>query len=1260
MRKISFFAITLLSIGLHLFAQDFSSMKRGAMEAKLPTVVMPSPNSATITRQISENVDLYTGRLSLDLPLYSLKCKNIELPISVQTSVNAHKVDDIGSWVGLGWHLNAGGVITRVMKSLPDEFSMNLNQSPRNIHSTHFNFPGYGYLSLKTLSPNVVLDRFSTPLVPYTEYSISEMKDIIHYGCWNSTNNPPTKGYDLQPDEFYFNFGKFSGKFSFNQDGKIVFSTESNLFIIPTIADGKITNFIVKTDDGYEYEFGGYNLNAVEESKMKVKTKSMFLLYRYIGVFKNEVVNVNGNTSSDLLQYPTGFATGTGVGSDVPKTRYIYERNKPIVPSVEPPATCCYTAWYSFVPPQLWDFSLPQNTSEIEFPSFPSSWYLTKIKSPTGAIVTLNYESNGTLTYISNRTVSENNPTFDMPGDYYSGIGNPTQDGYSIETGIYNSYLQTQSGVVWDASLSIPKHVFPKLSSYSSLGERSISVNTMELQSKRLKEILSDDGTKIEFVANTLRTDLEGDKRLDKIRILKDNNLIKEFLFDYQYGYNTETFDPLTYTVNRPRHHYNAQGVYYGTSSEPYTVSEPADLPESVRNRLFLTAITEQNPGSNLQLPPFRFTYNAMADIPYRTSFKQDLYGYARDMSSSPPSFSKMMAGVLTSVTYPTGGTKEFTFEISGNTYSWNGLRIKEIKEKESATANPIVKSYTYGTYRHSDWAISSYVMPDDIFDNIVAPPKKVISSNKIFYSSDRINPEMQTRGAVGGYDFVEVSQSGNGKYRVEFYTTQDFGDNHTPTILVSNLFSNYKKNINDMNYWYPFPQLSSNDWKRGLPINEYFYKNDGKKVKSIHYDYELGSNANGGTGSSLGLQVTKYRIDYAEQWDWSWCMYGRYSISPRWQMIKSRTERDYHSDGITYLEKKTELAYNKIVYNDKELLFQSQVKQVGNSKGEDVIQRLKYPLDYSASSDAFGQGISFLKSKNVLSAVVEKYQYIQEPSGINKRYTDGVLNKFHTDKPLVKQTYIFQPENTTSVFTESGVTNGSFVYDAAYKPALNFNTYDTYGNIQEQNEESDAKEAYIWDYNKTHPVAKVSNASLNDVAYASFEADGTGNWIYNQSYVKQEEKGMTGKKYFEIPVSDKISSATLSPTQKYRVTFWCKYADPIILKYVNGGGTQIITPTYSFDNNGWKFYDVTVENVTKIEIAKYANVPKVIIDEVRMFPQNSQMVTYTFDPLVGMTAQCDPNNRIVYYEYDGLQRLKLLRDQYGNVVKTYEYNYKQ
>jgi hypothetical protein len=63
-------------------------------------------------------------------------------------------------------------------------------------------------------------------------------------------------------------------------------------------------------------------------------------------------------------------------------------------------------------------------------------------------------------------------------------------------------------------------------------------------------------------------------------------------------------------------------------------------------------------------------------------------------------------------------------------------------------------------------------------------------------------------------------------------------------------------------------------------------------------------------------------------------------------------------------------------------------------------------------------------------------------------------------------------------------------------------------------------------------------------------------------------------------------------------------------------------------------------------------------IDDVRIYPEDAEMTTYTYIPLVGISSITDINNRVSNYQYDALSRLWLIRDDQGNIVKKYCYNY--
>ncbi|RQO80215.1 hypothetical protein DBR40_00940 [Pedobacter sp. KBW01] len=63
-------------------------------------------------------------------------------------------------------------------------------------------------------------------------------------------------------------------------------------------------------------------------------------------------------------------------------------------------------------------------------------------------------------------------------------------------------------------------------------------------------------------------------------------------------------------------------------------------------------------------------------------------------------------------------------------------------------------------------------------------------------------------------------------------------------------------------------------------------------------------------------------------------------------------------------------------------------------------------------------------------------------------------------------------------------------------------------------------------------------------------------------------------------------------------------------------------------------------------------------LNNLRVNLPSAQVSTFTYQPLVGMTSQTDAKGMITYYEYDSFQRLKAVKNQNGEILKTYCYNY--
>jgi hypothetical protein len=82
--------------------------------------MVASPNAASLGIYGDYPVSLYTGIPDINIPLYTIEVSGYRLPITLNYHASGIKVAQEASWVGLGWSLNAGGVISRTIKGYSD------------------------------------------------------------------------------------------------------------------------------------------------------------------------------------------------------------------------------------------------------------------------------------------------------------------------------------------------------------------------------------------------------------------------------------------------------------------------------------------------------------------------------------------------------------------------------------------------------------------------------------------------------------------------------------------------------------------------------------------------------------------------------------------------------------------------------------------------------------------------------------------------------------------------------------------------------------------------------------------------------------------------------------------------------------------------------------------------------------------------------------------------------------------------------------
>lgn len=182
----------------------------------LPNITPPSPEAFKFSMYGNTPVGLFTGTPNINLPLFNYKTTNLSVPYSLSYSSSGLKVDEINTKTGLGWNLIGGGIITRIVRNMEDDY----------------------------------YDDFAMKHLDITTVPESEMKNVYFYLFGEN------QGKDSERDIFIFNFANNSGKFYFDNNNKIVFLEKSDLKVdlIQTVG-GEIYNFVITTTDGVEYYF---------------------------------------------------------------------------------------------------------------------------------------------------------------------------------------------------------------------------------------------------------------------------------------------------------------------------------------------------------------------------------------------------------------------------------------------------------------------------------------------------------------------------------------------------------------------------------------------------------------------------------------------------------------------------------------------------------------------------------------------------------------------------------------------------------------------------------------------------------------------------------------------------------------------------------------------------------------------------------------------------------------------------------------------
>ncbi|MDX5435788.1 MAG: DUF5977 domain-containing protein [Pontibacter sp.] len=714
----------------------------------------------------------------------------------------------------------------------------------------------------------------------------------------------------------------------------------------------------------------------------------------------------------------------------------------------------------------------------------------------------------------------------------------------------------------------------------------------------------------------------------------------------------------------------------YFKATPPSTSHDPN---EYRLKRLRLDEMRECDAAGNC-LPPYRFAYNKHNKtendkLPSRITAGQDHWGYYNgrdDNSTLYPSIKKLdfypynsgsvcsraladrepnsdykAAFILDEVTFPTGGVTAYFFEsipyfyeptnsFVGRNSTAGGLRVKEIASYGRDGSAPIRKSYEYGEVFVMNGApvYLQYVELDfgslipDINNDDCEPFKQYwitwgLGARHYMLFSDPVNFNGSFTSNYIVHSSVIERDINNGSIEY-YYDTNDMWANEEV----------------DLTYVHRFPFINTGVvLSTGKLLNQVYRDKSSRIVKEVSYEYNKYRYVL--LKSPDIIQIIK---PFCADTDF---FYIPYEHHKGFIYLKQKTEINYAdsyttgSDGSSTLITKYEyggLPAWPVQLGQEARHHQVTSESIITSDGTELQKKYKYPQDYTADftgsypSDTWDAASLALKEMVVRNIVTPVETITLKNKGGQSfligaelqtyKLVNGEPGKVHLGADNTFKLPNASPLAYTTLFDSRIEKSGSaysLKFDPRYERELT-QDHNAQGNLTQSYRPGGMVTSMLWGYESQLPVAVVNNALYKDIFYTGFESPNEGNSLAGDS--------KAGRKSFVGAYTKNLSGLTPGD---YTLSYWKKGGsawEPVSMPVQVTGGSY----TISLDG------------------------PQV--DEVRFFPVQALMVSYTYDPLSGVTSMADANNKLSFYSYDEYQRLETVKDQNGDILQSYTYKY--
>lgn len=1127
--NIIFFLFFIISVNCQLIKPEFS---------------LPSSNALELGKFGKTPVNLFNGAINPNISIYTIKQGKLTLPINVSYYGCGVKVDRHPTWVGLNWNLNAGGVITRVVRDLPDDYdcpnSLQVYDAPFSFMREYLSSIGAnttggtkaGYLFKNENNSEEERRALSNGVDYYIDWLVSKKKYIL----------------DTEPDEFFFNFNGITGIFYLSESGQW------------------------KVQSDYNVKIKDYHITSIPNDIDILNNQSFMsnILSEFDGPFASCILSINFLNSQRY--HLTSFTLVTDDGVE-------------------------YTFGSNGVNKEGVEYSIPFH-EQLTDSWTTMAWYLTEIKSPNGDKIILNYETddytaNFYLSFLSKfETLTVDDPLL------------------TYNCSFFNSDPMRYNGqIVFGNDYTNPRFA-PVVGSL--------------IRSQYLSSIITENETVTFNRTNSFELGYNnatyfGNQMLGIMKLVNGSfiestcaNILTQCPFVYLFAKNPQMQNAASEIKWKRLINISVSGNEFNTIFK-------FNYNNIQNERLMLKSIIQYDENNNKISDGYRFEYydNPTITLPDYLSESSDHWGYNNGNTnhvigdiyryipqifpvdfyetkgdelylSREPTNNLDIAqeGSLSSIYYPTGGYTRYEYEmhdfsklfdITSETKIINynqinkragGLRIRRISDYvDSQDQNPKVKEYVYReNYDNQDFPlVSTGILGNKSEYYISGLSTKSDETNvNTFFSSlsySSISPLTQnSNGTHIGYSEIVEKNSNEGFTIYKFTNYLSCDGTHYDEYPTS--YSNFLTSHT------VYTDLSL---ERGRLIQKNIYNNTKKLLRSDITEYARVINPQSEV-RGIYLSAT---IHYCK------ALYGLLN-----KKAISFIGVPYYHKTYKYLPVKNSVFVfdNNIISKIKEFTYNNKTflvtKVVERDSYNNTIKTLftypsdviTYPLngDYtSTNTEPLNSICSQMYLNNFINFPVETTTYK------NEKVVKSVFVEYlkHQNDFLPKAIYRIEASSPITNFLRC--SSSCQTKDSHYEstPTQEF-LYDARSNVIQITEKTKFSIAFLWSYKYQYPIVEVKNSTHSQLINSL-----TPNLLLN------------------------------------------------LITYPNYPTDEMIN---AMSNN--------LKN----------NLPQ------------AEVTTYTYKPLVGMTSKTDSRGVKTYYEYDEFNRLKYIKDTYGNIIQKFDYHYKE